>query len=76
MFMLTANKATVRFCGDVKYHTNHCSEFVLKLVSFSHHINCSSEHIFTTQGSVIKTVILEVTVHAQGTNVLLAYGIL
>jgi hypothetical protein len=27
------------------------------------------------QGSVTKTVILEATVHAQGTNILLAYGI-
>jgi hypothetical protein len=52
--VLTTDKATVRFCSGMKCHTNYYFLLAVKLVLFSHHINCFSECIFTNMGQLLR----------------------
>jgi hypothetical protein len=71
--VLTADKATVRFHRGMKCHTKHYSLSAIKSVSFSHHINRSSGHIFTDMGHLLRLLSCKVLHMHKGTDVLPVY---
>jgi hypothetical protein len=72
VFVLTVEKAAVRFCSDMKYHTKHYSLLVVISFVFPPHKLCFRTHIYKYR-SIVKSYLASYCTRVKASMYSLVY---